>query len=103
MSIAEWTAVDKGNMKHLALMAPSCPSVAQTPGFPSILPQTPTMSQAVVGSMPITDYSKPQEPQHADPGQSSPIEASSIGFTSPPMKVPAVEPGNGEIFLVYGM
>ncbi|XP_059933088.1 uncharacterized protein LOC132475793 isoform X1 [Gadus macrocephalus] len=94
MSIAEWTAVDKGNMKHLALMAPSCPSVAQTPGFPSILPQTPTMSQAVVGSMPITDDSKPQEPQHADPGQSSPIEASSIGFTSPSMKVPAVEQGN---------
>ena len=101
MFIAEWTAEDKGNMKHLALMAPSCPSVAQIPGFPSILPQTPTESQAVVGSMPTNDDSKPQELQHADHSQSSPIEASSIGLTSTPLNVPAVEQANGEIFLVY--
>ena len=88
-------------MKHLALMAPSCPSVAQIPGFPSILPQTPTESQAVVGSMPTNDDSKPQELQHADHSQSSPIEASSIGLTSTPLNVPAVEQANGEIFLVY--
>lgn len=105
MYIAEWTAEDKGNMKHLALMAPSCPCVTQIPGFPSILPQTPLETQlhprTVVCSMPTTDDSKPQELCYAHHVQSSPVEASSIGFTSIPMNGPAVECAYGETFLVY--
>ncbi|KAK0154484.1 hypothetical protein N1851_003415 [Merluccius polli] len=88
MYIAEWTSEDKGNMKHLALMAPSCPCVTQIPGFPSILPLE---SQAGVCSLPTTNDSKPQELCYAHLVQSSPIEASSSDFTLTPMNSPAGE------------
>ncbi|KAJ3585330.1 hypothetical protein NHX12_014051 [Muraenolepis orangiensis] len=91
MYIAEWTAEDKENQKHLTLMAPSCPSGSRIPGFPSILPPTPSENQAVVCSVPTSDDSKPHgsELGHAQQVQSSPIEAGSIASTR--MISPAVE------------
>lgn len=94
MFIAEWTAESKGNMEDLALMAPSCPYVTQIPGFPSI--QAPLENQSVVCSTLATGDSKAQEVCDAHHVESSPIEASSVGFTSTPMNSPAVEHANGE-------
>lgn len=98
MFIAEWTAKNKGNMEHLALMAPSCPRVTKIPGFPST--QAPLESQSIVLSTLATDDSKAQEVCDAHHVQSSPIEASSICFTSTPMNSTAVEHAYGETSFV---
>lgn len=79
----------------MVAMAPSCPKLTQTPGFPSILQLNPTAK-----TMPVPPATKKQTLQELPHGESYLKDTGNPGVSFAPGSSPSTELSYGETFVM---